>query len=291
MAKTDRFPRALLAAVFISWGAFAFAETSAPVSFFDSGLLPKGLSRYASKPAEKPSGRELFESLHDLSGRGYRENDYDAARRYMFSTADNVTVGGVRGVLEAYSQTFVAGTSGSGGDYPEPGDQNGDGYNDKDGMNAEHVWPQSFFGKRLPMKSDLHHLLPTFIYPNGMRGILPFGEVAGKGEYSNSAGAKIGQGIFEPPNGVKGRVARAMLYFYLRYHDRNISNGGYGDDFWNKKIELLMRWNRTFPPEESERRRNELVEKFQGNRNPFVDEPALADRVGADVFRRVSRWN
>ncbi|MDD5628471.1 MAG: endonuclease, partial [Elusimicrobia bacterium] len=40
-----------------------------------------------------------------------------------------------------------------------------------------------------------------------------------------------------------------------------------------------------------EKRRNDLVEEFQGNRNPFIDDPALADRIGAEAFRRASRWD
>jgi hypothetical protein len=241
--------------------------------------------------AAADSGAGLLASLHELSGRGFRQQDYGAASNYMFSTADNVERAGRRGVVAAYSGVFVAGTSTEGSDYRESGDQNGDGFVDSKGMNVEHVWPQSFFSKRLPMKSDLHHLLPTFIHPNGVRGSMPFGAVKGQGEYHNDAGAKAGQGVFEPPDAAKGRVARALLYFYTRYHDRNISNSGFSPAFWNQKLELLLEWNRRFPPDSNERRRNGLVESFQGNRNPFVDDPSLADRVGADAFRRASRWD
>ena len=57
---------------------------------------------------------------------------------------------------------------------------------------------------------------------------------------------------------------------------------------------MLLEWNRTFPPSNQERGRNALVERFQGNRNPFIDDPSLADRIGAEGFRlgegsRISR--
>jgi hypothetical protein len=241
--------------------------------------------------AKEQSGAQLLASLHEVTGRGYRQHDYGEASNYMFSTADNISRGGQRGVVDSYSGIFVAGTSTEGSAYPEQGDQNNDEFVDKQGMNVEHTWPQSFFSKRLPMKSDLHHLLPTFIHPNGMRGSLPFGEVKGQGEYHNDGGAKLGQGVFEPPDAVKGRVARCLLYFYTRYYDVNITNGGFGQDFWNGKLELLLRWNREHRPDAAEQQRNALVEQFQGNRNPFVDDSSLADKIGVEGFRRASRWD
>ena len=243
------------------------------------------------RPAAAGTGAQLLASLHELSGQGFRQHDYGEASNFLFSTADNIARDGRRGVADAYSGVFVAGTSTEGSDYRESGDQNHDGFVDSQGMNVEHVWPQSFFSKRLPMKSDLHHLLATFIHPNGVRGSMPFGKVQGPGEYRNDGGAKAGQGVFEPPDAAKGRVARALFYFYTRYHDQNISNGGFSPAFWNQKLELLLDWNRRFPPGAEEKRRNDLVESFQGNRNPFIDDPALADRVGADAFRRASRWD
>ena len=180
----------------------------------------------------------------------------------------------------------MPGTGNDGSKYRERGDQNADGRVDSQGMNVEHVWPQSFFNKRAPMKSDVHHLMITFVYPNGMRAALPFGEVRGPGEYHNRGGAKVGQGVFEPPKEVKGEVARRMLYFYVRHHDNNITNGSFSDNFWNNKIEMLLRWNRDFPPSAQERRVNDLGQQFQGNRNPFVDDPSLADRIGAAALRR-----
>jgi hypothetical protein len=271
-------------------GLLGRAELSAagPVSAAGSGrgAPPRGRS---SSETDGLSGRALLEKLHDITGRGFREHDYGQAQDFLFGTADQVVVNGVPGVIDAYSGVFRPGRGTEGGDYPENGDQNGDGHVDREGMNVEHVWPQSFFDKRAPMKSDIHHLMATFVYPNGIRGHLPFGEVRRGGDYSNSAGAKRGQGVFEPPDFSKGRAARMLLYFYARYYDRNISNGAFGDDFWNDKLPLLLRWNRQFPPTDWERRRNDKAEAWQGNRNPFVDDPSLADRIGAEGFARRPR--
>jgi len=230
------------------------------------------------------TGKPLLEALHDISGRGHKEKSYSEASDYMFSKADGVVINGVRGVIDAYSGIFVPGTSKEGSDYPEPGDQNNDGFPDKAGMNVEHTWPQSLFNKALPMRSDLHHLMATFMHPNSVRGHMPFGVVTGRPDYENKAGAKRGNGVFEPPDAVKGRVARGMLYFYSRYKDSRMF-GRTSVVFWNQQIELFMDWNRRFPPDAFEARRNDLVEAWQGNRNPFIDDYQLADRIGASAFR------
>ncbi len=230
------------------------------------------------------TGKPLLEAIHTISGRGHKEKFYSEASDYMFSKADGVVINGVRGVVDAYSGIFVPGTSKEGADYPEPGDANGDGVHDKAGMNVEHTWPQSLFGQALPMRSDLHHLMATFMHPNSVRGHLPFGVVTGHPDYENKAGAKRGNGVFEPPDAAKGRIARGLLYFYARYKDSRMF-GRTSVVFWNQQIELLMEWNRRFPPDAFEANRNDLVESWQGNRNPFIDDHLLADRVGAVAFR------
>ncbi|MFA6318414.1 MAG: endonuclease [Elusimicrobiota bacterium] len=254
-------------------------------------ITPPGFAPAPLPPLAAESGAGLLASLHELSGRGFRQHEYGEASNQLFSVVDSVERNGRRGVVDAYSGVFVPGTSTEGADYRESGDQNADGFVDSKGMNVEHTWPQAFFSKRLPMKSDLHHLLATFIHPNGVRGSMPFGEVRGSGEYRNNGGAKAGGGVFEPPDAAKGRVARAVLYFYTRYYDRNITNGVDSQAFWNSKLEMLLRWNRSFPPDELEKKRNSAVERFQGNRNPFIDDPSLADRVGVSGFQRASRWD
>ena len=41
----------------------------------------------------------------------------------------------------------------------------------------------------------------------------------------------------------------------------------------------LRAWDKLDPIDELERERNDKIEKIQGNRNPFVDYPNLADQV------------
>lgn len=247
---------------------------------------PPSVAPISVPGTEGLSGRALLEALGRITARGQRTHEYADASDHLFSTTDNVVIGGVRGVVDGYSGVFVAGTSSEGRDYPEPGDRNRDGHIDE-GMNVEHIWPQGHFDKKLPMRSDLHHLMATFIHPNGVRANHPFGVVSGRPTYSNDAGTKSNGSVFEPADFSKGRVARAMLYFYSRYRGQAIFANG-GPRWWDQQIELLLDWNRRYPPDAGERARNDLVERFQGNRNPFVDDPSLADRVGPETWRPAS---
>lgn len=237
-------------------------------------------------PASGLSGEKLFQFLHSATEpdplRGGK--DYLNAKKFMFSTADNTGCGGGPGVTCLYSQICSKGTSEHGEDYKELGDANGDGTPDTGGMNAEHTWPQGFFNQAAPMKSDLHHVFPTYITPNNTRGSVPFGPVA-RAEYVTTSGSKFDGGAFEPANPVKGDVARAILYFVVRYYDRNIRDGMNYKDFWAGRVPMFLEWDRQDPPDAAERRRNDFISDYQGNRNPFVDDVTLAGRVGLKVFQ------
>ena len=46
------------------------------------------------------------------------------------------------------------------------------------------------------------------------------------------------------------------------------------------KMSVLLEWNRIDPPDAFEQRRNQRIyERWQGNRNPFVDHPEWADAI------------
>ena len=97
------------------------------------------------------------------------------------------------------------------------------------GINCEHLWPQSLGASGTPMKSDLHHLRPCKENVNSSRGNKPFNEILdyqtntwfwleysannipqnNLNEYSES-----GSTAFEPREDVKGDVARSLFYFY-----------------------------------------------------------------------------
>lgn len=287
------FAAALSAAGFFSSAVSAQSLPSLEtfLSALPAQAVPAPLPPYRVQPrylapAAALSGEKLFQYLHTATeyppaGTG---TDYLKAKKYMFSVADNTGCGGRPGVVAFYSQVCVPGSSEHGEDYKEAGDANGDGRQDAEGMNAEHTWPQGFFNKAAPMKSDLHHIFPTFIIVNGMRGSEPFGEVT-QPTYATNSGSMLGPEGFEPCDAVKGDVARALFYFLTRYYDRNIKDGMDYRDFWTSRVGMFMQWNRQDPPDAAERRRNALIETFQGNRNPFVDDAGLVEKIGAKVFQ------
>ena len=147
-------------------------------------------------------------------------------------------------------------------------------------MNTEHTWPQSMGADREPFRGDLHHLYPTDSRANSIRGNYPFGEVDGEQVDFNCpskigsirdprSGRYIGSRGFEPPDEHKGNVARAMFYSAVVY---------------NKHIDdveeyYLRKWHKEDPVDVRERTRNDEIEASQGNRNPFIDFPQIADHI------------
>ena len=231
------------------------------------------------------SGEELFQYLHEYTKPQKQIHNYTDAKSYMYSTADNQGCGSEEhGILTFYSQVCAPGSSKNGYEYHENGDENGDGVIDKY-INAEHIWPQSFFGKQLPMVSDLHHLQSTFGTPNNRRSNFRFGYVSTKeAKYSTISGTRGTSGKYEPCDAVKGNVARSMLYFVTRYYDKNIRQKMDYKSFWTDNVEMFLEWNRQDPPDAREIERNSRIEQLQGNRNPYIDDYTLADKVGAEVF-------
>ena len=97
-----------------------------------------------------------------------------------------------------------------------------------DSINREHVIPQGSFGKKAPMVSDIHHVLPSDGYVNNRRGSFPHGEVA-SAEYTSEDGCLLGTGTgtgkcFEPKDCYKGDIARIYFYFVTCYEDKIPSN-------------------------------------------------------------------
>ncbi len=288
-----RIPALLALLTFLPFGALhaqvpalEALKASAPAFQASDLPVPSAPLLYNSPRAVSPSlsGEALFEYLHEATVPAPRryEPSYKASKAFMYSEADNTGCNGGPGIMTAYSQVCVPGSGSDGNSYKERGDANDDGVSG-DFVNAEHIWPQSYFKSALPMVADLHHLMSTLSVPNGRRANLKFAMVS-KPTYSTSSGSKLGKEGFEPDDSVKGNVARALFYFIVRYSDRNIRQGMDYNSFWTKNVPMLLEWNRMDPPDAAERRRNGLVEGFQGNRNPFIDDPSLADRIGEMVF-------
>lgn len=140
-------------------------------------------------------------------------------------------------------------------------------------FNCEHVVPQSWFSKRQPMKGDLHHLFACDPRCNSSRGNLPYYDFPENDDTIRDGCGRIDhQGRRFEPEGGKGAVARATLYFLLRYP-------GAIDDYSKEDVATLLRWHREDPVSLYEQHRNAAIAEVQGNRNPLIDHPEWAERI------------
>ncbi|NNC21569.1 endonuclease I [Corallococcus exiguus] len=192
----------------------------------------------------------LINALHDAVSK-HKDLGYNQARKIIFTTLDNHD-GKVKCV---YTGKEVATNK----------------IPNSNVMNTEHTWPQSK-GATGAAKADLHHLFPTDSKANSIRGNWPFGTV--KNVKWEENGAKFGtdekgRTVFEPPDEHKGNVARALFYFSTVYN-KHIP----ADD-----EAVLKQWNTLDKVDAAEVARNDAIETYQQNRNPFVDDASLADRI------------
>lgn len=156
-------------------------------------------------------------------------------------------------------------------------------------LNVEHTWPRSS-GANGAAEADLHHLMTAGEKPNRIRGNFPFGHVVDETwrsrrdapTYSVLGRDASGAVVFEPPAGVRGDIARGLLYFATRYGaDRQI---GVETANFEHELPTLLQWHAADPVDDSERARNDAIAAFQGNRNPYVDRPEFVDQVGVEAF-------
>lgn len=214
-------------------------------------------------------------SFHDI----YDENDgtiYD-----MYSERPNIS--------DPYNFTPVTNQCGS---------YSGEG----DCYNREHLIPQSYFDHFAtnPMKNDPFHVVPSDGSVNGARNNLPFG-VVNSVNYTSQNGSKRGSNlinafssyngtVFEPLNEFKGDIARCFFYYATRYENlmddfytganastceaKNMFDGSTNKVFSDEFILLLIKWHKEDPVSAKEIAQNNTIYTFQGNRNPFIDNPS-----------------
>ncbi|MEU1916130.1 endonuclease [Streptomyces massasporeus] len=142
-------------------------------------------------------------------------------------------------------------------------------------FNCEHVVPQSWFAKKEPMRGDLHHLFACEVGCNSFRGNFPYIDFPDFQEAVRGACGKRENVGFEPEKG-KGVVARATLYFLIRYPGQV---GDVAREFPQDRLPLLLQWHESEPVTEYERHRNAAAAELQGNRNPLIDHPEWARTI------------
>ena len=201
---------------------------------------------------------------------------YTNARDVMYLEIDREWDGHVYGIYTDYSVYLPDGVDPSTHLY-------------ENGINCEHIWPQSLYEGGEPIKSDMHALRPCKDNVNSARGNKPFSEITDEqtttwywldeqtsnipqvniNEYSENHGS-----YFEPREGRKGDIARTIFYFYTMYSD--VAD----DAFFDMQKEVLQGWHNGDPSNEDERNRTLKIAVYQeGKPNPFILDSTLIERA------------
>lgn len=133
--------------------------------------------------------------------------------------------------------------------------------------------------------ADPHNLRPSDQQMNNDKGNKKFAD--GSGNAGN-----VGSGNWYPGDEWKGDVARMMMYMYTRYGDRCLPslNAVGTTQGSTDMLQIYLQWNVDDPVSALEEQRNPYLEPNYGNRNPFIDNPALATIIwGGPVAE--DTWN
>lgn len=161
------------------------------------------------------------------------------------------------------------------------------------GLNAEHVYPQSKGAGDEPQRSDMHNIFPSKVNVNEVRAACAYADIEDNDTDTwyyldmisnnipsndiNSYSEKDAEDCwFEPREEVKGNIARAMFYFYTIY--QNQANAA-DPNYFDLQKATLLQWHLDDPVDDIEEQRNDLIEGAQGNKNPFIIDETLAERA------------
>lgn len=115
--------------------------------------------------------------------------------------------------------------------------------------------------------SDLHNMVPVRSRIEMQRRNARYDDI-GKVAKPDDCGIRASAQFFEPPERVKGDVARTMAYMVTTY-----------DLPWLGATSVFKGWNRLDPPDDNELTRHRRIAEIQGNQNPFVNNPDQLDQL------------
>ena len=145
--------------------------------------------------------------------------------------------------------------------------------------NREHVFAKSLANPSLVTNSagagtDVHNLRAADCQMNSRRN---------NNYFMDGSGNSYLDGNFYPGDEFKGDVARIIMYMYLRYPTQCLpTNIGVGSTTYSIDSDMpniFLEWNEEDPVSEFELDRNDVIFSYQGNRNPFIDNPYLATLI------------
>lgn len=271
----------------------------AQFSFAASVTAPADIPAYWSSVDGK-SGSTLWSAVSAATSKGYKSIGYSGLYSAYLKTdvypADSVDKAGK--IWDMYGECAFA-----------PSKTCGNYSGVCDCFNREHSIPQSWWGGGTSgIGNDIFHVLPTDGKVNGVRSNYEYGVVNGGTNWvgnkygsagswatdrktiASEAGESVnGSGnVFEPKNQYKGDWARGILGTIVKWQEplttsNNFFSGAYNEANYygltKKAVVLLMKWHREDPVSQKEIDRNNGIQETQGNRNPFIDYPYLAEYI------------
>lgn len=235
-------------------------------------------------PALGLEGFELRAALHNIVKSGHIRLTYAqvwSALQYADEDPDNTA-----NVLLLYT-----------GRSADKNDRDGQPGFDNDSWNREHVWAKSygFPDDHQFAYTDIHHLRPADKTVNSSRSNKAFDN--GGTAQGEAPDTFTDSDSWEPRDSVKGDVARMLFYMDVRYEGTDgstpdlvlVDNTAMATGDANiGKLCTLVEWNQLDPVDNFEMRRNHRLQEWQGNRNPFIDNPNWALSLWGDFCRATS---
>ncbi len=168
-------------------------------------------------------------------------------------------------------------------------------YNSGSGWTREHVWAKSRgnFGTSAGPGTDVHAIRPCYNSINSSRNNRGFDNCSSCNNVQylgSNTGSFTDSNVwtFEPRDEMKGDVARMIFYMATRYEQEDGVDLELDDTIrsnidqspFHSVLTTLLIWNKLDKVSAKEKRRNNIIyDEFQKNRNPYIDQPELADYI------------
>lgn len=236
-------------------------------------------------PLQGKSGDQLMAAVSALAS-GHNVLTYNSSTWPAFERTDVRKIKGEDAWWDMYSNNLVYVAEGH------------------DELNIEHSVANSWWGGKsgsIEAYSDLYLLNPSDQNANIKKSHWPPGTVATADILDNDVlrigkpAEGIGDGaanVFEPADEYKGDFARAYFYTFTAYRALEWKSDAKSGFLYTASagncvlkpwaVKLLMDWHRQDPVDSKELERQEVVAELQGNRNPFIDHPELAEYIWGD---------
>ena len=152
---------------------------------------------------------------------------------------------------------------------------------DNDSADGIGVWTTTSAAATVDGVSDAHHIRAVNGQENSSRNNKNYGNVNTATVYAGATGS---QGSW------RGDVARACFYMAVRFIGLNVVNGDPSENNGTNPsgnigdLATLLSWNASDPRDDFEMNRNNYIQTWQHNRNPFIDHPLLANYIFGSQF-------